>query len=81
MWWENNVFIATIALTVIAITAIFRLGEGAEKIALSIVTGIAAFVTGYVTRGIKDGVTTLKTTSEEETTNVPAVPVAPPKTK
>lgn len=72
MWWENNVFVATIALTVIAIVAIFRLGEGSEKIALSIVTGIAAFVTGYITRGIKDAVTTVKTTTEENTTNVPS---------
>jgi hypothetical protein len=71
MWYENNVFVATISLTLMGCLVLFRVPEQAKDILIQIITAIAAFVTGYSVRSIKDSVTTRSTTTKEEESNVP----------
>jgi hypothetical protein len=74
MWWENNVFVAIIALTLMGCLVIFFAPEQAKDILIQIITAIAAFVTGYSVKSIRDGITTRSTTTTEEVSNA-EVPV------
>ena len=80
MWYENNILIAIISFTTMAVLLLilsaistFNLSAGAEKIIEMIITGISAFVTGYITKSIKDAVTTKSTTTTEQSSNVPEI--------
>ena len=70
MWWENNVLIAIFSLTVIAGLTIWRLPDDAKDIVIPIVTAVAAFVTGYVSRS-------MITSLPEEKPNAPTEPAVP----
>jgi len=82
MWYENSVFIAILSFTLIAVLLLilsaipgYKLDPGTEKVLSMIITGIAAFVTGYATHAIQNAVTTKSTVTKEETSNA-----EPPKT-
>lgn len=76
MWYENNVLVALISFTAIALFLLvlsavpsFDLSQGAEKVLEMIVTAIAAFVTGYVAKSIQGAVTTKSITTTEKSSN------------
>lgn len=69
MWYENNVFIATVALLIIALAVVFRIPEKADTMVIPIITAIAAFVTGYATHAIQNAVTTKSTVTKEDISN------------
>jgi len=70
MWYENNIFVGIMSLTIIACVAMWRIQDQAKDIVIPIVTGIAGIVTGYVAKVIKDAVTTKSVVTHEDTTNV-----------
>lgn len=70
MWYNNNIFVGTAALTVIACCTILFVSDQSKDIVIPIVTGISGFISGYVSKSVKDGVTTISQTTTEETTNV-----------
>jgi len=45
-WYENQVFIGTLALTLIACCVIFFAPASIEKVVTPIVTGISGFISG-----------------------------------
>jgi hypothetical protein len=71
MWFENNVFVATVCLTFLGCLVLITVPTQAKDILIQIITAIAAFVTGYSVKTVKDGLTTRSTTTKEEVSNVP----------
>ena len=76
MWYENNIFTGTVALTIIACWAITLVPTQAKDIVVPIVTGISGFISGYVAKSIKDAVTTTTSSITEQSSN--ATPPNPP---
>lgn len=68
-WYENNILIGILALTSIAFGAMTLIKPDSKEIVMNIITGIAAFVTGYVAHGLKDATTTISRTTTEQTSN------------
>lgn len=54
MWYENNILIGTLALTIIACFSILLIPEQAKDVAIPSITGISGFITGYSARTIKE---------------------------
>ena len=81
MWYENNILIAVISFTIVAVLLLvlsaipgFNLSQGAEKIIEMIITAIAAFVTGYVAKTIQGAITTKSITTTEKSSNENTLP-------
>ena len=72
MWYNNNILTGTIALTIIACWSLTLVPDQAKDIVIPIATGISGFVSGYVSKSVRDGITTMSQTTKEETTNDPA---------
>ena len=56
-WYENQVFIGTLALTIVACFVIYKStlsSEAVEKIVIPIVTGISGFISGVGARMVRN---------------------------